>query len=137
MDTIRRTLIIYIRRYIELQRTLLAAFKEAFPDVSDWEFLLDAPKSGEVIVDGESWLFRKHGAGLSFRRADGVTIDAHRHLSIPVGIDAWRLLEYIESIDVDCDSSLSERCLEKELAKLEGEGQIVLTQHEGLYRLAG
>lgn len=136
MDMIRG-LIIYIHRYIELQRTLLAAFKEAFPDVSDWEFLLDAPKSGEVIVDGESWLFRKHGAGLSFRHADGVTIDAHRHLSIPEGIDAWRLLKYIESSEVGCDSSLTERALAKELANLEGEGQLILAQHEGLYRLAG
>lgn len=136
MDTIPK-LIIHIRRYIELQSTLLAAFKEAFPDVTDWEFLLDAPRSGEVIVDGDNWSFRQHGAGLSFRRADGVTIDAHRHLSVPEGIDAWRLLEYIESSDVDRDDSLSERSLEKELATLEDKGEIVSAQHGGLYRLTG
>lgn len=136
MDTIH-SLIIHIRRFIELQSRLMDAFKEAFPDVSEWQFLLDAPRSGEVVIDGDSWSFRKHGAGLSFRRADGVTINAHRHLSVPEGIDAWRLLEYLESSDVDSDDSLSEHSLREELAWLEGEGEIISTQHEGLYRLAG
>lgn len=129
------SLIIHIRRYIELQRMLLTAFSEAFPDVSDWQFLLDAPRSGEVIVDGDTWAFRKHGAGLSFRRADGLTIDAHRYLTVPEGIDAWRLLEYIESSDVDREEWLSERSLKKELDRLEREGELVSAENEGFYRL--
>jgi hypothetical protein len=136
MDTIC-SLIFHIRRYIELQRILLAAFREAFPGVSDWRFLLDAPRSGELIVDGDTWSFRKHGAGLFFRRADGLTIDAHRHLSVPEGIDAWRLLEYFESSGCDQEEWLSEQSLKKELARLQREGEVISAQHEGLYRLAG
>jgi hypothetical protein len=136
MDTIY-SLIIHIRRYIELQGMLLGAFREDFPDVSDWQFLLDAPRSGEVTVDGATWSFQKHGAGLSFRRADGLTIDAHRHLCVPEGIDAWRLLEYFESSNVDQEEWLSERRLKKELARLEREGQMISAHQEGLYRLAG
>jgi len=134
MDT-TRSLLTHVERYIDLPVSLIAAFKEAYPDVSDWEFLLDAPWSGALVVDGDTWSFRKHGAGLSFRRTDGLTIDVHCCLSVPEGIDVWRPFEYLETGGADREEWVSERSLERELATLEAAGDLVSAGYEGFYRL--
>src|SRR3712207_908778 len=92
------------RPLLVLQQKLLTAFRGEFPNVHDWQFLLDAPKSGEVLADGELWSFRRHGSGLAFKSNAGVVIDMHRALLDPGLFDAWRLLQYLESIQVSAES---------------------------------
>lgn len=124
----------HIRRYVELQRSLVDAFKQAYPDVTDWEFLLDAPRRGEVVARNEIWRFQRHGAGLSFQHADGVTVDPHRHVSIPEGFDAWRLLTYIESVG-GSPRYATEDQLESVLEALKIAGALVSVADAELYRL--
>lgn len=135
MDT-TRGLLTHIGRYVDLQVSLIATFKEAYPNVSDWEFLLDAPWSGALVVDADTWSFRKHGAGLSFRRTDGLTIDAHCCLSVPEGVDVWRLFKYLETGGADREERVSERSLARELAALEAAGDLVSAGRDGFYRLS-
>jgi hypothetical protein len=63
------------------------------------EVLLGLPKSGIIVLEEQSWTFRRHGAGVGFKRnRDGIEIEAHvRPFSLSRGIDAWRLLLFLES----------------------------------------
>lgn len=129
-------LIAHMRRYIELQSLLLATFKQAFPGVSDWEYLLDAPKTGKLQADGDTWVFRKHGRGIHFENQDGVVVDAHQHVSDEYGIDAWRVLVYIESLGESLSESLGERALQEAFDELLGHGVLSMINTKGIYRLS-
>lgn len=87
-------------RFIELQCRLTRAFADLYPDAKDLRWLLDFPKSGEVLVDCEQWRFVKHGAGLRFERMifePHWVIDIHKCFDKPKLIDSWRLLQFYES----------------------------------------
>lgn len=123
-----------ISAFVQLQKRLLERFRATYPDISDWKFLIDAPKQGSIDLDGEFWLFRKHGGGLSFKNWDGVTIDVHRNLSTPNGLDAWRLMHFLESYDSDYQAS-SENEIVALLEELCKSGELALTDEVGFYRL--
>lgn len=87
-----------IKNIIRLQTVLWNAFASEY-GVSDLFSLLDAPKRGELIVEGETWLFSKHGLGVMFtNRFNGARIDIHRALEGAHIVDAWGLATYFGSL---------------------------------------
>lgn len=46
-----------VRDLVRLQTLLVQAFHSAFPNVRDWQCLLDAPKNGCIAVGEHLWLF--------------------------------------------------------------------------------
>lgn len=129
-------MIAHMRRFIELQSLLLATFRQTFPGVSDWDYLLDAPKTGELQVNGDTWVFRKHGRGIRFENQDVIVVDAHQHISVECGIDAWRILVYIESFGGSLSESLGERALQEVFDELLDQGTLSMINAKGIYRLS-
>jgi hypothetical protein len=129
-------LLMLIRAFVVLQSRLLAAFREAYPDVADWPLLLDCPKSGELMVRGENWTFRKHGTGLHFSNAAGIVVDMHRALPDAGVFDAWRVLLYLESIQPPpALQAMIQATLEAKLADLASSRHILKASSEGTYTL--
>ncbi len=128
-------LIGFIRELLVLQERLVAAFRNAFPRSRDWQFLLDFPSFGELNLDGAMWSFRKHGSGLRFVSSQGVIVDAHCWLGRPELFDAWRLLQYVESVVPRAEVPASEAELEASLEQLHGSGQIERATIKGGFRL--
>lgn len=96
-----------------LQSTLISAFFARFPN-ADRHLFHGVPKHGQVHTSGESWNFQRHGQGVRFHHPEtGRTVDAHRsyedHLD---AVDAWRILQFAESIGM---SPLNERSIEESL----------------------
>jgi hypothetical protein len=125
-----------VRSFIALQKMLSQEFRRALPFVKDWEYLLDCPKSGEVHLDGRRWRFRVHGAGVAFTSSDGVVVDMHRAVTQPEVVDAWRLMQYLESTAQDSKVYLNEAAVETELRKLEEAGFLRRVEGNGGYKLA-
>lgn len=123
-----------INEFLALQLALLLAFKEKFKNLSDWQFLLDFPKSGTVEVDGIEWTFQKHGSGLLFRRSsDGTVVDIHRMLAEAAYIDAWRLEQYLVSLGLE----KYEREINSDFKQLLADGFLEeVAEETGLYRLS-
>ena len=123
-----------LRCFVDLQISLIAAFSRAFPEISDREFMVDAPKQGCVDTGLELWLFKKHGGGLAFKNWDGVTIDVHSQFTSPDLFDAWRVMQYVESINrLDSDEredyrdfeQVDHRQMESWLSQLATTGKLV------------
>lgn len=136
-----------LQSFVDLQVSLVAAFHKNFPEVTDLQFMLDAPKTGCVETPTGLWLFKKHGGGLAFKNWDGITVDVHRCFGSPEAFDAWRIMQYLESIsqfndDEDEDDShgdsdqVDHRQVESELADLASSGQLS-RDAKNVYRLAG
>jgi uncharacterized protein DUF6896 len=86
---------------VAFQESLLNAFRAAYREAKDYEWLLDFPLSGELMVEGVRWDFIKHGAGVRFVRRGfepHVVLDLHRHFGHPRVIDQWRMSQFIESL---------------------------------------
>jgi hypothetical protein len=113
-----------IRAFVVLQDKLMGAFRKSFPGVQDWQLLLDCPKSGKVAVDGEPWTFRKHGSGLVFTNAAHVVVDMHTALPDVAVIDAWRLLQYLESTATGLEMPVTEASLTSKLEELAKSGML-------------
>lgn len=128
------SMIMHIRALVTLQSKIFNAFQTAFPEVQDWKFLMSCPKAGQLIIDGEQWSFKKHGAGLVFTSKKGVRVDMHRSVSDPAVFDAWRLLQYIESLNPQ-KSQLNEAELGLKLNELAGVGHLYQAEEKGSYRL--
>ena len=110
-----------IRDFLSLQLVLLTAFTEKFPDCKDYKFLLDFPKNGNFLIEGTTWKFIKHGAGLLFiSETDGTEIDVRRAIDLTEAFDLNRLEQYLESVGISVDSL--EENLNDEIEK----GNIVL-----------
>jgi hypothetical protein len=129
-------LLMPIRRFVALQEMLLRAFIEAFPQVSDWQLLLNCPRSGEFVVDGRAWTFRRHGRGLRFKDDSGVVVDMHRALPDAEVFDAWRLLQYLESSRDARQTHLTEAELNATLQRLTRSGHVQNADAEGGFRFA-
>lgn len=84
------------------------AFRDRHPDLRDWRFLTDFPRSGELRLGGESWMFKRHGAGLMFTNSAGMVVDIHRDIVTPQAFDAYRLAQYIESLVPKASASMEE-----------------------------
>jgi Domain of unknown function (DUF6896)/Protein of unknown function (DUF2185) len=81
------------------------------------------------------WSFKKHGLGLCFVSSQGVVVDVHRWLGRPELFDAWRLLQYVESVAPRAQYPATEAELEANLEQLHGSGQIERATIEGGFRL--
>ena len=92
-----------IPEFIELQHNLIEAFKQTFPQITDWEYLLDSPRSGCLSAEGEEWQFQRHGYGICFTgQKSGKVVDVNVGISsYPRAFDAWRLCQYFESIGIE------------------------------------
>ncbi len=91
-----------ILEFVELQNNLISAFRETFPQITDWEYLLDSPRAGCFGSLGEEWKFQRHGVGICFTgQKSGKVVDAHLGMSeYPRAFDSWRLAQYFDSIDM-------------------------------------
>ncbi|WP_271188250.1 DUF6896 domain-containing protein [Maricaulis virginensis] len=80
---------------IELQRSLHQSWCQTFGPSS---VETDAPLRGLLEVAGERWAFRRHGAGVEFKRqGDEVAVDIHDRFDDPDVFDIWRLELFLES----------------------------------------
>jgi hypothetical protein len=124
----------HINDFLALQHSLLREIAAVHPSGLQSEFLLEIPKNGTVSVEGETWGFQKHGTGLRFaRNANGVVIDVTNFVTDANVFDAWRIVQYLESVNL---SAASERAIEVELARLEALGDLVRDpNYQGTYQL--
>lgn len=129
-------IIFTIRALLILQSRLMTAFREAHPDVQDWPMLLDCPRSGVIVSDGERWAFQKHGSGLTFRNESDVVVDMHRGLPDADIFDAWRLLQYLESVRAQAHVPPTESALTVTLDELSRGGYLRTTDVPGAFRLS-
>lgn len=91
----------YLTDFIKYQQSLSKKFIDNFPETTNSNWLLDAPKNGEIDCCGEKWNFLKHGIGISFSRVipiPNVIIDVHNHFGESLLIDEWRFSQFLESI---------------------------------------
>lgn len=87
-----------LTEFCKTQAQLIAAFTNRYPGISFAQEVLNLPLEGRVDVNGATWSFQRHGAGLRFTSvADGRVVDMHQSLPKSNVIDAWRLLQYLES----------------------------------------
>lgn len=92
-----------IPEFVELQNNLIGVFRQTFPQITDWEYLLDCPRSGCLRAEGEEWQFQRHGSGICFTGLkSGRVVDVHCGMFLyPRAFEAWRLCQYLESISVE------------------------------------
>jgi uncharacterized protein DUF6896 len=86
-------------RYVELQTLLVTEFCRCYPEARS--ALHKAPRTGCLSTTEGFWLFKKHGAGVSFVNALGVWVDPHVEFGSPDLFDAWRIHLYLESASGD------------------------------------
>ncbi len=96
----------HLKNLADLQCRLLESLKAGYSvvgDLDDWGVLRSLPTKGQIELDGSTWSFKRHGMGFRFvRDSDRLTVDAHRLLgSYADGIDTWRALQYLESLNLD------------------------------------
>ncbi|MCX8619151.1 hypothetical protein J3U42_12205 [Gilliamella sp. B2923] len=116
----------YIEELIKLQNNLLSVFKRVYPEVKDYNLLLDCPRKGELKVNEQEWLFTKHGKGLKFIRKkplSQIVVNIHSYFSEPDVLDEWRLEQYLESLKIsysksDISKYLNELTLTQVLKKI-------------------
>lgn len=116
----------YIEELIKLQNNLLSVFKRVYPEVKDYNLLLDCPRKGELKVNEQEWLFTKHGKGLKFIRKKPlpqIVVNIHSYFSEPDVLDEWRLEQYLESLKIsysksDISKYLNELTLTQVLKKI-------------------
>lgn len=132
-----------ITEFAETQNRLCRITIDRYDLADDMSLTFLAPKVGSVELGGEAWTFHRHGLGFRFTSdRSGRIIDAHRNIvSYPAGFDAWRILQYLETIkakDIDLVSECGE--LENEaqvgelLSSLAAQGVITpVEQVTGLY----
>jgi hypothetical protein len=124
----------HINNFLALQHSLLREIATVHPGGLQSEFLLEIPKKGAVSVEGKTWGFQKHGTGLRFvRNADSVVVDVSNFVTDASVFDAWRVFQYLESVNV---SAASEGEIELELVRLEAFGDLVRNpNYRGTYQL--
>jgi hypothetical protein len=87
-----------LTQFCETQALLMEAFRRQHPEVTFTGTVLNLAPRGEVDVDGAIWRFQRHGPGLRFTSdAEGLVVDMHDNLPRTDVVDAWRLLQYLES----------------------------------------
>jgi hypothetical protein len=87
-----------LSQFCKTQAQLMTALTSLYPQMRFTQQVLNLPRQGQVDIDGATWTFQRHGAGLRFTSAlDGRVVDMHENLPRSDVIDAWRLLQYLES----------------------------------------
>ena len=88
-----------IREYVILQEKLvLEAVSKLDPAATEFDFEYSLPPT--ITIDGTVWSTKAHGAGVMFVNSRTRTIvDVHvGFMDSPNAFDAWRLVQYCESI---------------------------------------
>jgi len=107
-----------VKEFVKLQLLILALFKKQFPQAKDWNYLLDFPSTGQLKIANDMWVFHKHGVGLRFESSRGTIVDIHSRISEPDILDAWRLLQFLESKKIVEEGQIGERDLDELLETL-------------------
>jgi hypothetical protein len=127
----------YIEQFIQFQVILMNAFKESFPLIKDWINLLDFPRYGDIKTPSGNWKFQLHGSGLNFVGPRGTIIDVHDMVSNFEIIDAWRILQFLESMDVIEEDELEISEVEAALNQLTVDGVLIAVEgNKGKYHLS-
>lgn len=81
--------------FSDIQQQLVCAYLVLAKNGKSW------PKHGVIKINQESWGFKKHGAGICFKKCStGELIDAHDDMEKNPGkLDAWRIQNYLSSIE--------------------------------------
>lgn len=91
-------LLFEIKTFINLQSSLVSCFRNKYREVADCKFMFEVPKYGNIICNGISWKFSKHGMGIQFINDNQLTVDIHKNFALhPTAIDAHRLSIFLES----------------------------------------
>jgi hypothetical protein len=89
-----------ISQILDLQGQLLDNLMKNYPYIKRNERVINLPKSGDFIVNNESWNFIRHGAGIMFMRKaplPALVVDMHDEIWNEKKIDPWRLQQFVES----------------------------------------
>ncbi|WAS99273.1 DUF6896 domain-containing protein [Nannocystis punicea] len=86
-----------LRRFVDTQVALVAAFHRAFARGEFW--FREIPQVGAMELDGRRWEYVRHGGGVGFyERVSRRAIDVHDKFDRPHMFDAWRLQLYFGSL---------------------------------------
>lgn len=116
--------------FIATQKRLLSSYENLRRHPINWE--QNSGDKGCIEVDRELWMFRTHGAGITFKNWDGVVVTAHDNPTIPDGFDSWRITKYIESSGLT--DELSGIDIDSELKTLCDLGEIISTDDPRFFR---
>lgn len=97
-----------LRNFVVIQKKLIESFMHQYPNVKDYQFLLDCPKQGIIKLGDNIWHFSKHGKGIKFYQnnsSKAKVVDVHCNITVPESFDLWRLSQYFE-LDNDHELSL-------------------------------
>ena len=87
-----------VHNYHELQVELSRAILEQASQPQEQDIVFSLPNSGSVVIENETWLYKKHGMGVVFTNKKlGLVVDIDDELSKPQLIKVFRLVQYIES----------------------------------------
>jgi hypothetical protein len=110
-----------IRSLLLDQSALMSEFRAQYPELRDWDHLLDWPKKGFITIRQSKWAFNRHGLGIRFEMENsGTVVDIHRRVLDVAHFDDWRLLLYLHSRGHHISSSQLGSALER----LETDGRI-------------
>jgi len=124
-----------VAEFARLQGALIGALLQLHPSAAP-SIPLNLPRTGALIIGGDSWMWHQHGAGLEFVSAHGVCVDAHTAmLDHPDGVDAWRLSTYLLSLGATMLMYESERVDAGEEREIER--VLEMMEHDGLLRRVG
>lgn len=91
-----------LTRYAELQSALCIKLADQYDIEDDLGVAFCLPKAGKLALGTEDWSFARHGKGARLTRdSDSCVVDAvDMMVSHPTALDAWRLIDHFESINV-------------------------------------
>lgn len=127
-----------LRDYVALQERLCKALFDRFP-VKDTALLTDLPRRGLLPLGDTLWEFNRHGTGICFSCVSASEIvDAHAEpVAHPRGIDAWRLIHYLESRGIEALThggaefdATREKSVEEMLRQLFGEDLLTVSDFD-------
>lgn len=96
-------LIFALKDFSNTQEKLIWEFQKKYHLLDNKTGYLKSPKTGLLSAIDEEWKFQKHGIGICFENIkSGKTIDAHNGIGTSKKFfDAWRLMQYFESVGID------------------------------------
>ena len=137
--------LVLLRQFVSLQAELVRAWLHFHPEALDPWATRRLPRHGELFARGESWHFHRHGVGVDFQGQESRRmVDVHRAVGTPELFDTWRLMLYLESLNMGSVRvgarefpTDDERSLVHWLQELEALGVVERDRSDGkLWRLA-
>ncbi|MFQ0996207.1 DUF6896 domain-containing protein [Gilliamella sp. CG25] len=105
----------HIKKLLQLQNTIMACFRLTYPKIKDFDLLLDFPSKGNLEILGQEWVFIKHGKGIKFIRKNPlpeIIVNIHNYITNPNVFDEWRLIQFLESMNIYITKNEIDNCLE-------------------------